>query len=73
MMPARLFRMRPAEIAGRSVQELRKRLDRRGLAGKPHAVLGVLGALAADAALDPIHARVRAADHWGKHTKGVPR
>ena len=62
MIPARLFRMRPAEIAGRSVQELRKRLDRRGLAGKPHAVLGVLGALAPGAAFDAIRERGRAAD-----------
>ena len=62
MIPARLFRMGPAEIAGRSVQELRKRLDRRGLAAKPYPVLGVLGALAPDAALDAIRARVRAGD-----------
>ena len=62
MIPARLFRMGPAEIAGRSVQELRKRLDRRGLAAKPSPVLGVLGALARDAALDAVRARVRAGD-----------
>ena len=43
MLPARLFRMGPAEIAGRSVQELRKRLDRRGLAAKPHPVAGGAG------------------------------
>ena len=49
MIPARLFRMGPAEIAGRSVQELRKRLDRRGLDARPDPVLGVLDALAPDA------------------------
>jgi len=59
MIPARLFRMGPAEIAGRSVQELRKRLDRRRLAAKPSPVLG---ALAPEPALDAIRARARAGD-----------
>jgi hypothetical protein len=54
--------MGPAEIAGRSVRELRKRLDRRGLAAKPHPGSGVLGALAPDATLDTVRARVRAGD-----------
>ena len=73
MIPARLFRMGPAEIAGRSVQELRKRLDRRGLAAKPSPILGAPGALASDAALDAIRARVRAADLDGAGARLLER
>ena len=65
MMPARLLRMGFSEIAGRSVQELRKRLDRRGLVRERDAIRGVLGALAPRPELEDVHARVRAGDLSG--------
>ena len=62
MIPARLFRMGPAEIAGRrrpgAAQAARPARARREAVPGP----GVLGALAPDAALDAVRARVRAGD-----------
>lgn len=62
MNPARVLEMGLAEIAGRSVQALRKRFDRHGLGVERRSARGVLSALASDPDLDTARALARAGD-----------
>jgi len=61
----RVFRMGWAELAGRSTQELRKRLDRGALGARRGATCDVFDRLAATPELSAVSARARAGDRAG--------
>ena len=65
MTPTRLFRMGLAEIAGRGLQEVRKRAERRGLGAARGSARAVLRSLTPARDLGPVRTRARAGDLAG--------
>jgi hypothetical protein len=65
MTPRRLLQMGWPEIAGRSVQALTKRLDRRGLGLPRDSARGLAGVLADHRDLDAVRTRLHAGDDAG--------